>query len=59
MFENKNPDDLAEKLEQLINSGSEREKLGKEARKRVVEKFDLEKITLNFVELYNTLAKDK
>lgn len=54
-FENKNHFSLKDKLEQLINSISEREQLGKEARKTVIQKFELQKITDDFIELYNTL----
>lgn len=55
-FENKNYLSLKEKLEQLIVSKSERERLGKEARKTVIEKFELQKITDDFVKLYEVLS---
>lgn len=54
-FENKNYVSLKEKLEHLITSISEREQLGKEARKTVIEKFELQKITDDFVKLYKDL----
>lgn len=55
-FGNRNYISLKEKLEQLIVSKSERERLGKEARKTVIEKFELKKITDDFVKLYEVLS---
>lgn len=59
MFENKNYLSLKEKLEQLINSKSERERLGKEARKTVIQKFEIQKITDDFAKLYNKLKNNQ
>lgn len=56
-FENKNHSSLKEKLEQLVVSKSEREDLGKHARKTVLEKFELQKITKDFEQLYSKLTQ--
>jgi len=58
LFQNKNVTNLTEKLEQLITSEGERENLGTAARKTVVEKFDLDKITNDFTDLYKSLMKE-
>ena len=56
-FENGNVTSLKEKLEQLINSRSERDQYGNEARRTVIEKFELQKITDDFTKLYNQLSE--
>lgn len=53
LFENKNAEDLAHKTEKLIIDEDKRIKMGKAARKRVLEKFDIEIITNRTVEFYN------
>lgn len=53
LFETKNSDDLAEKLEQLIINPQLRKQLGTNARKRAVELFDLNVIMNKTIELYN------
>lgn len=52
MFENKNVEDLKIKLKQLIDSIETRTRFGENARKRVVEKFDIEKITEIVLQIY-------
>lgn len=53
LFQNKNAEDLANKTEQLIADKDKRIRMGKEARKRVLEKFDIEIITDRTIEFYN------
>lgn len=53
LFETKNSDDLAKKLEQLIINPQLRKQLGTNARKRAVELFDLNVIMNKTIELYN------
>lgn len=52
LFEPQNSNDLKEKIELLINSPDTREKFGKAARQRVIENFDLEKLTEKVIEIY-------
>lgn len=52
LFENKNADDLKVKLKLLIDSKEIRLRFGENARKRVLEKFDIEKITDRVLKLY-------
>lgn len=54
LFENKNSADLAEKISKLIASDDIRKKLGKSARKRVVEKFNLDRQTDRIIEIYSS-----
>lgn len=56
LFNNKDSQDLEKKLRILIESPDIRIKIGKAARKQVIEKFDLEKQTQKLVELYNKLV---
>ncbi len=56
LFENKNPEDLAEKIFRLINQPELRKKFGKAARERVIEKFNLEKQTGKILEIYKSLV---
>ncbi|HEX9251723.1 MAG TPA: glycosyltransferase family 4 protein [Ignavibacteriaceae bacterium] len=53
LFENKNAEDLAHKMEELIIDEDKRIRMGKEARRRVLEKFDIEIITDRTIEFYN------
>lgn len=53
LFQNKNADDLAAKTEQLIVNEILRSKIGKAARQRVIEKFDIEIIMDRTIEFYN------
>ncbi len=53
LFENKNSNDLAAKISRLIDSPEIRLKLGKNARVRAVNKFDLEILTERTIEIYN------
>ncbi len=57
LFENKNPIDLAVKIELLINSPGKRKALGDEARKRAVEKFNIEMLTEQVIEIYKKAAE--
>ncbi len=52
LFENKNAFDLRMKLKLLIDSNEARLRFGDNARKRVVENFDLEKITDRVLKIY-------
>jgi glycosyltransferase involved in cell wall biosynthesis len=53
LFEKKNVQDLADKIEQLINSAELRICLGNNSRKRAVEFFDLELLTDKVIKIYN------
>jgi glycosyltransferase involved in cell wall biosynthesis len=53
LFENKNSEDMAEKINKLILSKDLREKFGKAARLRVVNKFNLHKQTDKIIEIYS------
>lgn len=53
LFENKNASDLKSKLKQLIDSKETRQKFGENARKRVIEHFDIEFITEKVVKIYS------
>jgi glycosyltransferase involved in cell wall biosynthesis len=53
LFQKKIYTDLKEKLKQLIESKRLREKFGKNARKRVIENFDLSKIVERTISFYN------
>ena len=59
LFQNKNAEDLASKTELLINDESKRLQMGKAARQRVIEKFDIEIIMDRTIEFYNKLHKQK
>lgn len=52
LFENKNAGDLKDKLKLLIESKEKRIRFGENARKRVVEIFDIEKITERVLQIY-------
>lgn len=52
LFERKNSIDLASKLEELIVSESKRRLFAENARNRAVEKFDIEKLTDQTIDLY-------
>jgi len=52
LFENKNATDLKKKLKRLIDSKETRIRFGENARKRVVEYFDIEKITDRVLKIY-------
>ena len=53
LFQNKNAEDLADKTELLINDENKRLQIGKAARERVLNVFDLEIITDKTIEFYN------
>lgn len=52
LFENKNADELKAKLKLLIESKETRIRFGENARERVVEIFDIEKITERLLKIY-------
>ena len=52
LFENKNAADLNAKLKLLIDSEATRRRFGENARKRVFENFDIDKITYKVVDIY-------
>lgn len=58
LFKVKDAIDLTQKLERLILNSSERKLLGDNARQRVIEKFNLEKITDQTIELYSKLIEE-
>jgi glycosyltransferase involved in cell wall biosynthesis len=49
----RNSEDIREALTKLVNDESLRKKLGSEARKRLEDKFDLEKIAKKYLQVYN------
>jgi len=57
LFENKNPEDLEAKIKKLIDSEETRKKFGENARNRVVENFDIEKLTDKILSLYQKEIK--
>jgi glycosyltransferase involved in cell wall biosynthesis len=57
LFENKNPEDLKAKLKLLIDSEETRKKFGENARRRVLEYFDLEKLTDKILSIYQKEIK--
>lgn len=59
LFKVKDAVDLKEKLEKLILDPKLREAFGKASRKRVIEKFDLEKITDDTINTYSKIIKDR
>ncbi len=58
LFENKNADSLAQKIEMLIDSPKTMQDFGSEARKRAVEYFELGKLTERAIEIYNSLIRN-
>ena len=59
LFEKQNADNLAAKLEQLIESPVKREQFGKAARERVINNFDINLVTEQTINIYNELIKKK
>lgn len=57
LFENRNPGDLASKIQMLIDSPEQRKFFGEEARKRAAEKFNLDRLTDDVIEIYNKAAE--
>jgi glycosyltransferase involved in cell wall biosynthesis len=57
LFENRNHQDLTEKLKLLIESKELRIRFGENARKRVIDKFKLENIIQKTINLYNNELK--
>ncbi len=57
LFEKQNPKDLAEKISRLIDEPELRMKFGKAARKRVLEKFDSEKLMDELVRFYKEIIR--
>ena len=55
LFENKNANDLTEKVSKLIDSKELRIKLGRGGRQRVINSFNLEKQTEKILEIYSSL----
>ena len=53
LFQKKNYIDLKEKLVKLINSKELRTKLGENARQRVMDNFNIEKLTDRTIDFYN------
>ena len=59
LFKVKDGNDLAEKLERLILDPDKRKTFGINARKRVAEFFDLEKVTDQIINVYSNLIEDR
>jgi len=59
LFEKQNADNLAAKLEQLIESPVKREQFGKAARERVINNFDINLVTEQTINIYNELINKK
>jgi len=59
LFQNKNAEDLASKTELLINDENKRLHMGKAARQRVIEKFDIEIIMDRTIEFYKNCTNKK
>ncbi len=57
-FENRNGDDLADKLHHLINTPQLRKILGQNARKRAVQFFDIEVLTEKVMTIYERCLKE-
>ncbi len=55
LFEKQNADDLARKIEMLIQSEEKRIEFGKEARKRAVEMFDIKVFAEKLINIYRSL----
>jgi glycosyltransferase involved in cell wall biosynthesis len=55
LFENKNIHDLCDKITKLIKSERDRKEFGLAGRKRVIEKFNIEKQTAEIIEIYSSL----
>jgi len=55
LFENKNVNDLRDKISRLIKSREDRIKFGKAGRKRVIDKFNIEKQTTEIIDIYSSL----
>lgn len=53
LFENKNADDLAEKIQTLISNSGLRMKMGLQSRRRAVNNFDLNILTERVISFYN------
>ncbi len=58
MFKNRDHIDFAKKLEILIEDKNKREEYGKNARRRVVDHFDLEHLTDKVINYYKKLGKE-
>ncbi len=57
LFENKNADSLAEKVELLINSKDKRKSFGEKGRERIIKNFNLKTQTDKLIEIYNNYAQ--
>lgn len=57
MFKNKDYNDLASKIELLITNQSKRIEMGQKARQRIIEKFDLEAVTDEIINVYQNQIK--
>ena len=56
LYERRNKDDLVIKLSKMIDDPEVRNSFGKEGRKRILEKFNLEKVTEQVLKLYEDLT---
>jgi len=56
LIEPKDPDLLAEKILYLFNNKTEAEEMGKNAQKMVMERFTVDRMTTDFIAIYNSLV---
>lgn len=59
LFENKNTEDLAEKVSIIISDPEKRKRFGENARRRVIDKFDIELITEQLIKFYRRSLNNK
>lgn len=59
IVERKNIDDIALALNKLINNSEIRKKMGKEGRKRVIQKYDWQKNVNDMIQIYEKISKRK
>ena len=55
LFKTKSPDDLAEKIEYLLNNPNEARLMGEAGRNRIKNEFSIDKMTSDFISLYKGL----
>jgi glycosyltransferase involved in cell wall biosynthesis len=58
LIQTKDPDQLAEKILYLFNHKDVAKELGKNGQKMALEKFSIDRMTSDFIDLYNSLSKN-
>lgn len=58
LFTKGNSDELKEKIKYLLNNESERKRLGQALQRKIIEKFDIEKIVRQYEEVYIQACKN-